>query len=139
MTLCNFGPREKTAQASLHGCGAGCCSCIPHRENQDDVTMTMEDLERTVATAVTAAMAARSGSEKTKKSLDEKHFRRVDKFSSVTGWKEFAFQLRTAMETADEAVREILDEITKAAKDLDWLHLLASLADAEEKKLGADL
>ena len=103
------------------------------------MTMTMEDLERIVATAVTAALAARTGSEKAKRSLYEKHFRRVDKFSSGTGWKEFAFQFRTAMETADEVVREILDEIIKAGKDSDWLHLLASLPDAEEKNLGADL
>ena len=103
------------------------------------MTMTMEDLERIVATAVKAALAAKTGTEKTKRSLDEKHFRRVDKFSSGTGWKELAFQFRTAMGTADEVVREILDEITKAGKDPDWLQLLASLADAEEKNLGADL
>ena len=101
--------------------------------------MTMEDFERIVATAVKAALAAKTGTEKTKRSLDEKHFRRVDKFSGGTGCKEFAFQFRTAMGTADEVVREILDEIIKAGKDPDWLHLLASLADAEEKKLGADL
>ena len=103
------------------------------------MTMTMDDLERIVATAVTAALAAKTGSEKTKRSLDEKHFRRVDKFSRGTGWKAFAFQFRTAMGTADEVVHEILDEIIKSGKDPDWLHLLASLADAGEKKLGADI
>ena len=85
------------------------------------MTMTMEDLERIVATAVKAALAAKTGTEKTKRSLDEKHFRRVHKFSGGTGWKEFAFQFRTAMGTADEVVREILDEIIKAGKDPDWL------------------
>ena len=101
--------------------------------------MTMEDLERIVAMAVKAALAAKTGTEKTKRSLDEKDFCRVDKFSSGTGWKEFAFQFRTAMGTADEVVREILNEIIKAGKDPDWLHLMASLADAEEKKPRADL
>ena len=54
------------------------------------------------------------------------------------GWKDFAFQFRRTIGTAGEEVREILDVI-KEGKDLDWLRLLAGLADLEEKKLGADL
>ena len=40
------------------------------------------------------------------------------------------------MGTADEEVGEILDEVIKAGEDLDFLHLLAGLADPEDKKLG---
>ena len=99
--------------------------------------ITVEDLK----TAVEAAMAAKSGGVKTDRDrrLDERHFRRVDKYSGGAGWKEFAFQIRTSAGAADSRVRDVMDEIVKAGKTPDWDIIFATWSDEDMNKMGAEL
>ena len=79
-------------------------------------TFTVADLQVLVDTAVKAALSAKAESGRADKGhrLDERHFRRVDKYCGGPGWKEFAFQLRTSAGAASSRVREVMDEIVKA-------------------------
>ena len=103
--------------------------------------ITVEDLNTLVKTAVEAAMAAKSGGVKTDRDrrLDERHFRRVDKYSGGAGWKEFAFQIRTSAGAADSRVRDVMDEIVKAGKTPDWDIIFATWSDEDMNKMGAEL
>ena len=103
--------------------------------------MTVADLQLLVETAVRAALSARpeSGQADRCHRLDERHFRRVDKYGGGSGWKEFSFQFRTAVGAASSKVREVLDEILKAGKDPVWDGIFTEWADEEINKAGSEL
>jgi hypothetical protein len=77
--------------------------------------------------------------------LDERFFRRVDKFdgSVKTNWREFAFQFKTAVGMANPKARSYLEEIQKAGKEVDFKQIFAEALDAEDKqqveKVGSEL
>ena len=114
-------------------------------------TLTQADVEIMIGAAVKAALAAAlsaggGGSDKDKDKdkgghLDERYFRRVDKFNGQN-WKEFSFQFRTAVGSAAGKVRTALDEILKAGKDPDVTLLFVDVAGWQEgdtEKYGAQL
>ena len=71
--------------------------------------------------------------------LDERHFRRVDKFGGGTGWKEFSFQIRTAAGAAHSKVREGMDEIVKAGKDPTYDVIFDDWSDEDVLRVGSEL
>ena len=107
------------------------------------MAMTREDLQLLVETAVKAALSAKAEAEgkgvDKRGRLDERYFRRTDKYNGGTGWKEFSFQFRTAAGAASDQIRMVLDEIIKGGKDPDWDMIFASWSDAEMKKASAEL
>ena len=53
--------------------------------------------------------------------LDERHFRRMDKFDGAESkWREWAFQFKTQVGSVNPGTRELLEEIQKHPKDPDW-------------------
>ena len=69
------------------------------------MSMNLEDLQRVVEVAVRAAMAAQTaggggggGGQRGGNRLDEKYFRRCEKFNGDERlWREWAFSFRTAV------------------------------------------
>ena len=102
------------------------------------VPLTPEDLAKLVEAAVQGALkgqkAVGGGGH-----LDERHFRRVDKFDGKGNWREFSFQFKTAVGMVNPRARELLDEIQKAGKSADMDAIF--LEDAEEQvgKMGSEL
>jgi hypothetical protein len=107
------------------------------------MAMSREDLQIIVETAVRAALSAKAendgkGVEKSGR-LDERYFRRMDKYNGGTGWKEFSFQFRTAAGAASDKIRVALDEIVKGGKDPGWNDIFLEWTDPEMKKAAAEL
>ena len=106
--------------------------------------MTVQDLQLIVEAAVRAALAATpSGGQPDRDRdrgprLDERHFRRVDKFGGGTGWKEFSFQIRTAAGAAHSKVREGMDEIVKAGKDPTYDVIFDDWSDEDVLRVGSE-
>ena len=72
--------------------------------------------------------------------LDERHFRRVDKFvGDPTKWREWAFQFKTAVGALSPKARELLEEIQKFPKDPDWVEIFADVEDDDRIKMSAEL
>ena len=86
---------------------------------------SMQEIEVLIGAAVRAALVAARAEgggaavREPRASLDERHFRRCDKLSG-TNWKEFSFQFRTAVGSANPKIRKILELVAKAGKDDDW-------------------
>ena len=83
--------------------------------------MLVETAVRASVMAAMTAMSGKGGGQEKERGiyLDERQFRRVDKFSGGTGWKEFSFQFRTAVGAAHGKVRGGLEDIIKAGKNYD--------------------
>jgi hypothetical protein len=77
--------------------------------------------------------------------LDERFFRRVDKFdgSAKLNWREFAFQFKTAVGMANPKARSYLEEIQKAGKEVDFGQIFAEAIGDDDKmqveKVGSEL
>ena len=106
------------------------------------MALTLEDLTKIVEAAVRAALAAKGdggvGQGGGGGRLDERHFRRMDKFSG-TNWKEFSFQFRTAAGSANGKAREALDDILKHGKSVDWEGIFVEWKRDEVEKAGAEI
>ena len=103
--------------------------------------MTMDDLKVLVEVAVKAALEAKGdgGGKDRGNRLDERHFRRVDKYGGGPGWKDFAFQFRTAVGAASSKIRAILDDIIKSGKDPDWDAIFVEWKTEEMDTAGQEL
>ena len=112
------------------------------------VTLSPADLQAMIESAVRGALRAHDeaqgqrGNGDTKKGshLDERHFRRMDKFEGVESkWKEWAFQLKTQVGAISRPTRELLDNIQNKGNDPDWDNIFFEHNDDEVKKMGAEL
>ncbi len=70
--------------------------------------------------------------------LEERHFRRVDKFDGTESkWKEWSFQMKTALVTINPRVRGLLEEIQKDPKEVDWDLMIGNLNDQQVEQMCA--
>ena len=92
--------------------------------------MTMDDLK---------AVRGDGGGKDWANRLDERHFRRVDKYGGGPGWKDFAFQFRTAVGAASSKIRAILDDIIKSGKDPGWDAIFVEWTAGEMDTAGQEL
>ena len=95
-------------------------------------TLTMDEIVGLINASVVAAVqgalaaagpAAKGGGKGEEEKhgggrLDERYFRRVDKLEGKN-WKEFHFQFMSAIGAANSRVREAVQEVIKAGKELD--------------------
>ena len=99
----------------------------------------MEQITAMIEAAIKGALSA----EKTKPeihSLDERHFRRIEKFNGEMGkWREWSFQPKTAMGAVNRDVREVLDRIQNYAKDPNWEDVFMETTEASRQRYGAEL
>ena len=71
--------------------------------------------------------------------LDERHFRRIDKFEGAESkWKEWSFQMKTAIGTINPKVRGLLEEIQKDPTEVDWDLMFGNLNDQQVEQMGAE-
>ena len=78
------------------------------------MAITKEDLAALMEAAVKVAMAAVEGKREMSGRLDERHFRRVEKFDGAEGkWKEWSFLFKTQVGAANKMARNLLDEVQK--------------------------
>jgi hypothetical protein len=111
------------------------------------VPMTADDLARLVDAAVKGALQAQRSTSaaatlENKGHLDERYFRRVEKFdgTSKTNWKEFSFQFKVAVGMVNPKARMLLEEIQKAGKNVDFQHIFMGEASEEQvEKMGSEL
>jgi hypothetical protein len=100
--------------------------------------MSPEELAQLVAVAVQSAVAATrpvpTGSPE-KNRLDERYFRRVEKFDGTakSNWREFAFQFKVAVGMANPKARSYLEEIQKAGKHVDFQEVFHEAIEHEDK------
>jgi hypothetical protein len=116
-----------------------------------DMMMTAEDLATVVRVAVESALAATrsvpgsGGGGADRNRLDERFFRRVEKYdgSGKTNWREFAFQFKVAVGMANPKARAYLEEIQKAGKDVDFEKVFHEAVEVEDQvqveKVGGEL
>jgi hypothetical protein len=110
------------------------------------IQMTTEDLSRLVDAAVKGALGARPSSSgfdsQGKGHLDERYFRRVEKYDGTgkTSWREFSFQFKVAVGMVNPKARMLLEEIQKAGKAVDFQHIFMGEATEDQvEKMGAEL
>ncbi len=100
-------------------------------------------IDAAVRAALAAARAYGGGAavREPRASLDERHFRRCDKFErhKLDG---VLFQFRTAVGSANPKIRKIMEEIAKVGKDNDWdlfFHDKQDWTDDEAPKSGHEV
>ncbi len=72
--------------------------------------------------------------------LDERHFRRIDKFDGAESkWKEWSFQMKTAIGIINPKMRGLLAEIQKDPKEVDLDLMFGNLNDQQVEQMGAEL
>jgi hypothetical protein len=106
------------------------------------MAISKEDLAALMEAAVKAAMAAVDGSrEKSSGRLDERHFRRVEKYDGTEGkWKEWSFLFKTQVGAANKTARSLLDEAQKMkAEDPDMDTAFVEYGQDMVDKVGAEL
>ena len=110
------------------------------------VTLSPADIQAMIESAVKGALRAhedaRSGVVGAKKGshLDERHFRRMEKFEGVEAkWKEWSFQLKTQVGAISRPTRGLLDEIQNKGKDPDWDEIFLEHDQEEVQKMGAEI
>jgi hypothetical protein len=109
------------------------------------VQLTADDIAKLVDAAVKGALmaqkAASAGPGGGNGHLDERHFRRVEKFDGVKGsWREFSFQFKTAVGMVNPRARSLLEDIQKAGKGVDFdIVFMDENNDDHVKKMGAEL
>jgi hypothetical protein len=99
-------------------------------------TVTMAEIQQLIEAAVKGAIAG--GRKERGASLDERHFRRVDKLDG-RNWKEFAFQYKTAVGSANPKIRNFLEEIQKGGKDPGMDDILLNETLEETARMGAEV
>jgi hypothetical protein len=110
--------------------------------------MTAEDIVALVKVAVEGALASAravpnggGGGGR----LDEKYFRRVDKFDGQGkhSWREFSFQFKTAVGMGNPKARSFLEEIQKGGKDVQFSEIFGEVVDPDDRaqveRLGAEI
>ena len=74
------------------------------------MAVSVSDLQVLIEASVKAALAGQKSAGAGR--LDERHFRRMGKLDGKN-WKEFSFQFKTAVSSANTTMRGYLDEIQK--------------------------
>jgi hypothetical protein len=112
------------------------------------VSITTDDLAKLVDAAVKGAIAGQKAaggvggiSVQGGGHLDERYFRRMDKFDGVKGsWREFAFQFKVAVGMVNPKARTLLEEIQKAGKGVDFDMVFMDETNEEHiTRMGAEL
>ena len=76
--------------------------------------VSMSEVTNMIEAAVKGALAHAARKDHSAGHLDERHFRRMDKFSGdPIKWREWAFQFKTAVGAVNNKTREFLEEIQK--------------------------
>jgi hypothetical protein len=110
--------------------------------------MTAEDIATLVRVAVEGALASVRpvpGASGGGGRLDEKYFRRVDKYdgSGRSSWREFSFQFKTAVGMGNPKARSFLEEIEKAGKEVNFSMIFEEVVEpgdrAQLDRLGAEV
>jgi hypothetical protein len=111
--------------------------------------MTAEDIATLVRVAVEGALASARAVPQSSGGgggrLDEKYFRRVDKYDGQgkSSWREFSFQFKTAVGMGNPKARSFLEEIQKVGKDINFALLFADVVEPEDRvqvdRLGAEI
>ena len=108
-------------------------------------TITTVDIQALIEAAARGAFAGGVGRDRDVRAggsgyLDERHFRRMDKFDGAEAkWKEWAFQLKTLVGTVNSKTRDLLEEIQKTSKDPNWDELFVEVTQEHIDKMGAEL
>jgi hypothetical protein len=114
-------------------------------------TLTPDDITKIVEIAVRSALATHKPTTPQgaweKGHLDERFFRRVEKFdgSGKSNWREFAFQFKVAVGMVNPKARSMLEEIQKKGKDVNFTEVFGAGDDMEDlqaehvQKMGAEL
>ena len=72
--------------------------------------------------------------------LDERHFRRMEKYNGEAGkFREWTFQLMTAVGGVNPGVRTVMDLVQRNQKEPDWDEVFADMSEEDVKKYGAEL
>ena len=103
-------------------------------------TLTAQDIQALIEAAVKGAIEGQQKVRRDGGSLDERHFRRVEKFDGKEGmWKEWGFQFKTQVGAASRYTRNKLDEIQKEGTDPDLDGIFVDDNADMVDKLGAEL
>ena len=103
------------------------------------VPMTPEDLTKLIDAAVQGVLRGQRSAGSGGRELDERYFRRVDKFDGKGSWREFSFQFKTAVGMVNPKARDQLDEIQKAGKGVDMDSIFVEEEEAQTSKVGSEL
>jgi hypothetical protein len=102
--------------------------------------VSMAEVTSMIEAAVKGALAHAARKDHSAGHLDERHFRRVDKFSGdPIKWREWAFQFKTAVGAVNNKTRELLEEIQKFPKDPNWEDIFQETTEEDKKKMSAEL
>ena len=103
-------------------------------------TLSAQDIQALIEAAVKGAIEGQQKVRREGGSLDERYFRRVEKFDGKEGtWKEWSFQFKTQVGAASKMARDRLDEIQKAGDEPDWDSLFIDDKQEVVDKLGSEL
>ena len=96
----------------------------------------MEQVTAMIEAAIKGALAKNRDNSH----LDERHFRRVEKFGGEPSkWREWAFQFKTAVGGANAGVRDVLDQIQNSQKDPVWNDIFMQMTEQDRNKFAAEL
>ena len=72
--------------------------------------------------------------------MDERHFRRMEKFDgSEIKWTEWSFQMKTSLGAVNPKTRDLLEDIHRHAMDPNWGILFVDVSEDPVTKMGAEL
>ncbi len=72
--------------------------------------------------------------------MDERHFRRIDKFDGAESkWKKRSFPMKTAIATINPRKRGLFEEIQQAPQEVDWDLMFGNLNDEQVEQMSAEL
>jgi hypothetical protein len=75
-----------------------------------------------------------------RRALDERHFRRVDKFDGTEKqWKDWCFQLKAAVRATDRTVMKIMEHVEREKEDMSAEDLDVHFVDDGAERLGSEL
>ena len=99
-----------------------------------------EDIRTMIEAAVKGALQGSRENRQDAGRLDERFFRRVEKFDGAEGrWKEWSFQFTSQLGAASKLTRFRLDDIQKAGVDPAWNSIFVEDGELSVDKLGAEL
>lgn len=114
---------QATASRSLkfvHDSGAAVLLGVALEKNNmamtPEILMMLDGLGKTIAAAIEKANAGGGSRGPARRKLDERMFRRVDKFDGASSWNDFAFVMKSAARSGDRAVVETMEWAEKYDK-----------------------
>ncbi len=102
-------------------------------------TLTLLDaLGKTIAAAIEKSQHQGGGGGKGRRSFEERHLRRVDKYNGAGSWSDWAFTLKAAALSCDKATVEVMDWVESNDK-VDSQILEDDLVDSEVVAIGFEV